>query len=135
MSSTDYDAVLTQGDTYALPSDCIRPIMLNPGRSHEQSINWDVIDRHVVTNETAPITLLYIARVTDEGQWTPLFRKTVAAYLAHELAYPLTESNTKMAAMESLYEKRLDKAAAQSAFVGRKRQFTVDSRMSLRRRR
>lgn len=64
------------------------------------------------------VTLVY-TRQLAAGKWPAHFVKTVAAHLASELAYPITESNTKSGQMYALYESRLENARGELSDVGR----------------
>jgi hypothetical protein len=55
------------------------------------------------------LSLTFVER-KPEGVWPAHFVKTVAAYLAGELAYPICESTTKASQMYALYADRLRRA-------------------------
>lgn len=57
----------------------------------------------ILTNETAPIQVRYVAKIEDPNQMDPLFRIAFATALAIELCEPLTQSNTKKAALEQKF--------------------------------
>ena len=66
----------------------------------------------------ATVQLLYTEE-KPEGLWPAHFVKVVAAYLAGELAYPITESTTKSRQMYALYDDRLRRAKGQIGEVSR----------------
>ena len=71
---------------------------------------WRVEGRAYLTNRAEP-DLLYIARdANTESLMDGGFIKTAAAYLAYEIAYPITNSDTKVGAMYDLYTIRSDAA-------------------------
>ena len=56
---------------------------------------FQIEGRSILTNMSAPLHLRYVRRVTDTAQWSPNFVKAFAAYMAVDLAEPLTQSDTK----------------------------------------
>lgn len=90
---------------YQLPQDplCLRIIQVNDvfpgldlvdyrGASTEE---FQIEGRYLLTDWTAPLKLRYIRQVVDTAIWSPNFVKAFAAYLAADLAEPLTQSDTK----------------------------------------
>lgn len=64
--------------------------------------------QHILA-EQASLVLVYVQTV-PEGLWPGSFEKCVTAYLASELAYKVTESNTKADQMFRLYLQRKSEA-------------------------
>jgi hypothetical protein len=60
--------------------------------------------------EDDPLELVYIRQVTDVTKWTAHFINCVAFRLAADLAFPLTESDSKFQVMMQLYEMALREA-------------------------
>jgi hypothetical protein len=54
--------------------------------------DWSHEGRFILTNEAAPLALVYVRRVQDPTQWHPLFAQALAGRLAMELADSLTNS-------------------------------------------
>lgn len=79
---------------------------------------WRVEGKTILSNRSA-LSVLYIARDENvDAQMDASFKKALAAYLAYEMAYPITNDNTKVSAMYSLYEQRADDARATYALEG-----------------
>ena len=57
--------------------------------------------------KASPLRVVYVARVTDPDRIEPLFRETLAARLAMELAEPLGKSTTLQQTMAELYADKL----------------------------
>lgn len=78
---------------FALPT---APFCLRVLRIHDRPrAVWKVKGRDLQTDEAAPLDLIYVARVTDEQVFDPLFVAAFAARLGAMVAYGLTKSRTK----------------------------------------
>lgn len=76
---------------YTLPSDFIRTHYINrQGYHNGQPVTHEIEGGKILTNETAPLYLRYIARVTTEGDFDILFCTALAAMLAEEMAHWIT---------------------------------------------
>jgi hypothetical protein len=114
---------------YTLPTDCLR--ILKP--KNEAYLDWQIEGRNILSNETAPLTLRYIARITDPNVFDVEFVEAVAARLAAELCEELTQSNSKKAAAESDYEKAIKRARKTNAFESLSAEMPEDSWIAARR--
>ena len=96
---------------YQLPQDYLVVVEQdNRTLSGRQYRDWRVEGRSYLTDRSEP-ALLYISRdVNTEGLMDGGFIKTAAAYLAYEVAYPITNSDNKVSAMYDLYTIRSDAA-------------------------
>lgn len=128
-----YDNLVESGDTYALPSDCLRPIELMP--ADEVTTDWVcTAGRLLVTAQPSPI-LRYVAKIDDPSQFTPTFIKALAAYMAWQLAYPVTESRAKAADMYEHYKEMVKEARTVSGSVGRQARWMSNRATQIRARR
>jgi len=75
------------------------------------SDEWRVEGGFFLSNRTAT-KVLYISSDAPEAKMDSSFVKALAAYLASEIAYGLTNATTKVAAMMALYGIRRDDALA-----------------------
>ncbi|NBC18744.1 MAG: hypothetical protein GVY18_15680 [Bacteroidetes bacterium] len=94
----DYPGVWS---AYKLPTD-YRYFVRN---AVDRESDYLIEGRNLVTTARS-VTLVYVSRVS-EGLWPGQFTEVVAARLAANLAYPVTESNTKAANMYAAYKDRL----------------------------
>jgi hypothetical protein len=74
---------------YQLPSDCLRAVEIN----ENPKINFVVEGRRLLCNEES-VDLKYIAYVEDPTQYDANFVSLLAARLAAEIAYAITNSRT-----------------------------------------
>jgi hypothetical protein len=87
LSGTDAITGSGYAYTYQLPTEpyCLRALLIND----DKVITWQVYGRKLVTDEPT-VTLKYIARITDPGDFDTLLIDTLASRLAMILAYPVT---------------------------------------------
>ena len=96
---------------YQLPVDCLR--VLSVGDADPFATPWRIEGRTIVTDEGAPLSVLYLRTVPDSGNFDPMFVSALAARLAMELAMPLASDAGLRAAMEKEFLSRM--RAARSA--------------------
>ena len=82
---------------YPLPTDFLRLLAPDP-ISNREDIEWVIEGNTIVTNDSAPLQIRYVADITDPNLMDPLFREAVSADLAMELCEEITQSNEKKAA-------------------------------------
>jgi len=98
----------TWGYTYAynLPTD---PFCLRVLRLEKLDLDYKVEGRTIVSNEQT-MKIKYVARVTDPNEYDTLLSETISARLAADTCYSITNSNSLVASMYSLYEAKLKEA-------------------------
>ena len=67
------------GWSFTLPDDCLATA------PEAYTADWTVEGRSLLTNETPPLRLRYIAHTPDASQWDPAFAEVLACRLAIEL--------------------------------------------------
>lgn len=77
-------------------------------------IDWR-IEQHqgalaILTNDSAPLNLRYVAKVTDANLMVATFRDALAALMAHRMCEKLTQSNVKKADARQSYKDAIDEA-------------------------
>lgn len=107
---------------YTLPADCLRVMQI--GGFHDGSSSmldngqtFKIEGRKVITDEST-VYLTYLAKITDPQQYDTLLVETIAARLAAELAYAITQSNTLAQQLEDVYQKKLKEARFVDATEG-----------------
>lgn len=97
---------------YLYPSDCLR--ILEP---EDDLAKWEVgvstTGEQVVWSDTDGLTVKYIFRNTNVGQYSGWLALALSKRMAAELAFPLTASLSKAQAMMSAYQIHLSRAKAQ----------------------
>ena len=99
---------------FTLPADpyCLRVLRLD-----YLDIEFRVEGRKIVTNEQS-INLIYIARVTDPNTYDTLLQEAIAARLAADVSFTLSQSTSLTQNMYSLYEQKLKEARFVDATEG-----------------
>lgn len=77
--------------------------------------DWEVEEPFLMTADTSPFVLRFVADQTDVPAMHPLFCEVWAARMAIELADSLTQSQEKMAAVAALYQRYMDNAQVLAA--------------------
>ena len=90
---------------FQLPSDCLRVI----GTDIPNAGAWKVEGRILVCNQNA-VNIKYIKQVTDASQFTPGFAEVLAAKLAADVCYAITQSATLQDRMDMKYRDQLRQA-------------------------
>lgn len=83
--------------SYALPAEVLRVIEVN-----ENKYEWALEDGNILT-DMGSVEVLAIVKVTDTTKFPPQFVKALAAFLASEIALPLTNSPVHQQAMGQQY--------------------------------
>lgn len=96
------------GFSYTLPNNCLRLIEVDS----EIRQPYRVEGRSVVTDIHPPLKIVYTAEVEDITKMDVLYRETLAAYIASELAEAITGSSEKMRQVYGIFRSRLEQAQA-----------------------
>lgn len=86
---------------YQMPSDCLRVLGMNEGRSR-----FEIEGRKLLTDEDSA-DVVYVRRVTDPNEFDAMFCEALAYRIAADLAYPLANSTTLSGSMMQLYRDAL----------------------------
>lgn len=89
----------THGYTYryTLPPDFLR---LHPDAT---VTDWQIEGGYILTDDGAPLDIIYVKRITDTSLFDALFVDALAARIAVELAEEITQSNTKKQIADKWY--------------------------------
>lgn len=91
-----------RANAYQLPSDFLRLLPDYP-EDAANSKDWQIEGQKILTDDTDPIYIRYIARVTDVTLMDALFLEAWATKMAYELCELITQSNTKKEALRTDY--------------------------------
>jgi hypothetical protein len=89
---------------YQLPVDCLRVKLV------EDNDDWKIEGRTVVTDEET-CSILYVHRLEDPSQFSPLLFKAVTLRLASMIAFAITRSAELSGRLEAKFRMVLDEAA------------------------
>ena len=74
--------------------------------------DWDLTGNYIVTRESFPIILRFVADITDVNSMDDLFREGLAARIAFEVVERLTQSTAKRAGINGAYLRSIGDARA-----------------------
>jgi hypothetical protein len=111
---------------FVLPNDCLRVIQME-----EISFKFKIEGRFLVTNESTA-NILYIKRILV-GEMDSLLIQAVAAKLALDMSFPLTNSTSLMDSMAKLYSIKITEAQQIDAQEGTPDDLVVDDWLDARR--
>jgi len=100
---------------YDLPGDYLAPLAPYPELDVE-NLDWIREGRQILTNDTSPLDLRYIAQITEVEDMDVLFREALSARMAVKLCESLTQSNSKLENVSAIYKGVIDEARKMSAF-------------------
>ena len=103
--------VVEYANQYTLPADCLRVLKIHTGStdSIESSIDYKIEGKKVKTNE-GTVYLVYIALDTDPNNYDTYLLEALAAALAADLAYAITNNATLAKNYEATADERLREA-------------------------
>ena len=104
--------------SFSLPSDFMK-IMPRDAGDLDIYTDWEIEGDKIFTNESAPLNIRYIKRVTDTSLFPALFQEALSARIAMELAEEITQSNSKIATAAQIYKLKIEQARRANAFAKR----------------
>lgn len=99
-------------NAFQLPADFIRMSAMGDDTNQEK---WKIEKGFLLTDDSAPLDLVYIYDCQDPALFDPLFVEALAYGIAAELAIPITQDKALKAAMEAKREEKLASARTVSA--------------------
>jgi len=98
------------------PEACLRLLAID-GEA-EFDARYKIEGRRVLTNEPAPLNILYIGRIDDPSQLDPMLHDVIATRLAADLSYSLTASAALGQSLMDIYQAKLAEARSTDAQEG-----------------
>jgi len=111
---------------YAMPSDCLRTLQvgdmyagldLSDYRQGPTDADYSIEGRNILCDYGSPLSLSYVADITDTTQFNPNFVLALSAELAWSCCERLTGSDAKQAAAKDRKDVALRAALASAALV------------------
>ena len=96
------------GWSFTLPGDCLTTA------PEEDAANWTVEGRSLLTNESPPLRLRYIALMPDASQWDPAFAEVLACRIALEVQPELRPLRSE-ASLQAAYKQAVSLAIRSGA--------------------
>ena len=103
--------VVEYSNQFTLPSDCLRVLKIHNGTTDSiaSSLDYAVEGRKIKTDE-GTVFLVYIAKIIDPNEYDTYLVEALAAALAADLAYAITNNATLAKNYEATAEERLREA-------------------------
>ncbi|HMX98855.1 MAG TPA: hypothetical protein PK473_03025 [Nitrosomonas sp.] len=101
--------------SFQIPSDFIRLLPPYP-EDNLNNLDWQIEGQKIMTDDTDPLYIRYVSRITDPNEMDALFQEALSTRLALELCEEITQSNTKKAALEEEYKRIIREARKLNAF-------------------
>ena len=98
------------------PEPCLR--LLAVAGETEFGLRYKIEGGRVLTDEAAPLNILYIARLDDPAALDPLLADAIGTRLAADLSYSLTASAALGQTLMDIYQAKLNEARIADAEEG-----------------
>jgi hypothetical protein len=120
-----------RANAFTLPADFLR---LLPSYPEDNSLDtdWQIEGQKILTDDSAPLYLRYIARTADTSVYDPLFVDAIACKIAFELCEELTQSNAKKDGLRADYDDAIKQAKRTNAIENVAAQPPEDSWITVR---
>lgn len=96
---------------YTLPNDCLRVLSVEG-----EGVTYEVEDGKLLTDETGPLNIRYLAQVTDTSKFSPTFVAAMTTRWAIEMCPTITKSGTKRQDLWTEYRGLLAQARKTDGF-------------------
>jgi hypothetical protein len=111
---------------YELPADCLRPLPpTHNGEPDGIPISWRQEAGLIYSDQPGPLTIRYVANLTDPNDWDALFTEVLVAAIAIKIAHPLTHKSGMIDIARSAYDRAVDTAFTANAIQRGGRSYTA----------
>lgn len=109
---------------YHLPAGFLRIASQNPGSGTVSWLggpsgmtyrDWAFENGFLLTGDTGPIPLRFVANLTDVSRMDPMFCEGLAARVGMEVCEPVTQSTAKLGTIAKIYDEWMSQARTQNA--------------------
>lgn len=101
---------------FILPSDCLRVIQIGTdGWLEDREGRYELENGRILTDDAAPLSILYIRDVTDTARFDASFVEVLAARIAVEIAETVTGIAGKVQMAEAMYREAVADARRNNA--------------------
>lgn len=110
LAADSTDPAFGYAKRYKLPADFLR---LLPTAAQK---DLQIESGYILTDDGAPLKIVYIRRVTDPNDFDQLFVDLLVARIARDICEKITQSNTKLQSAQTIYEDMKNEARKINAF-------------------
>lgn len=104
-----------RANSFPLPADCLRILPPYPEDNYS-TIDRVIEGRKILTDESSPLYLRYVKKVTDPSEMDAIFCELLSTRMAFEMCEELTQSNSKKEALRTDVKEILGEARRINAF-------------------
>lgn len=104
-----------RANAFQLPSDFIRLLRPYP-EDNSLDLDWQIEGQKIYSDDSDPIYIRYIKRVTDPNLMDPLFREALSTKIAFEVCEEITQSNEKKSQLREDLKTAIAEARKANAF-------------------
>lgn len=115
---------------YSLPNDFLRLIRDDESGFH---VDWKIEGLYILSADTAPLKIKYIASIDDPNYYDPLFIEAFACKLALEIAEDITDSAGKKESVKDDYQRAIAEARMTGAIEKEAQEIPEDPWLTARR--
>lgn len=90
-------------------------------------LDWQIEGNKVATNQNPPLNIRYVTNNVTESQFDPCFDEAFSCALALWTCEDITQSNTKLQNIMTMYDNAIEIAKKRNAFEGRPIQPPTDT--------
>lgn len=101
--------------SYTLPSDYLQLLPTYP-EDNLNSLDWEVEGGKIYTDDSAPLYIRYIKRVTNTGLFDANYSEALSCLIALELCEEIAQSNSKKESLREDFEQAIRDAKKANAF-------------------
>lgn len=82
-------------------------------------LDWQIEGQQIASDDSGPLNIRYVSSNVTESMFDAAFAEAFAAQLAMNTCEELTQSNTKMATLQKVYDDAIKSARKNNAFENR----------------
>lgn len=119
LAADSTDPAFGYAKRYKLPSDFLRLLPQNGQNPVDGSLpqsDFQIESGYILTNDGAPLNIVYIRRVDDPNDFDQLFTDLLVSRIARDICEKITQSNTKLQSAQSIYQDMKNEARKINAF-------------------
>lgn len=103
-----------KANKFALPAGFRRLVDPDPNDNYNDR-DWEIESGYIFTDYPTPLNIRAVILPQSTGAFTPLFIEALSSRLARDMAEAITQSNSKKADAEKLYEQDIARAKKANA--------------------
>lgn len=120
------DVSIPSGNAFPVPTDCLR-VMFPPRTYNDWSIERIDGREAIITRDSAPLAIRYIAQITDPTEFDVNFTEMLICRMAYHMCQEITQSTSKQKDIMERYKEFRAIARKMNSFQSLPREAPVDT--------